>query len=306
MPDELSGGEQQRVAIARAFVNRPLVLLADEPTGNLDPATSQGIMNLLDRINRTGTTIVMATHDVGIVDTMRRRVIELEHGHLVRDQARGVYGIDEQRRRRRPAGIPAVALRPIAASRRRRCVSSSRAAQVRGAAGSALVDGDLDRVRRQGDGDESVAQPRDGARRHPDRRGLALARRHRAACCARPSTARSASGATTSACRSSCNPDVTKPQLAAVNQRIDQLKGSQIKHCTYLDHEQSYQQMRQLFAGEPSVARRTHAGDDAAGVPLPARQPQRGRRPSPTSSTATCPASTRRPSRARASRSCSR
>jgi cell division transport system ATP-binding protein len=91
-PDELSGGEQQRVAIARAFVNRPLVLLADEPTGNLDPATSQGIMKLLDRINRTGTTVLMATHDVGIVDSMRRRVIELDHGHLVRDQARGIYG----------------------------------------------------------------------------------------------------------------------------------------------------------------------------------------------------------------------
>jgi cell division transport system ATP-binding protein len=91
MPDELSGGEQQRVSIARAFVNRPLILLADEPTGNLDPATSVGIMKLLDRINRTGTTVVMATHDRGIVDTMRKRVIELERGRVVRDQARGVY-----------------------------------------------------------------------------------------------------------------------------------------------------------------------------------------------------------------------
>lgn len=92
MPDELSGGEQQRVAIARAFVNRPIILIADEPTGNLDPATSVGIMKLLDRINRTGTTVVMATHDSGIVDQMRKRVIALETGQLVRDQSRGVYG----------------------------------------------------------------------------------------------------------------------------------------------------------------------------------------------------------------------
>jgi cell division transport system ATP-binding protein len=91
-PDELSGGEQQRVAIARAFVNRPRVLLADEPTGNLDPTTSVGIMKLLDRINRTGTTVVMATHDSNIVDSMRRRVVELEDGHVTRDQTRGVYG----------------------------------------------------------------------------------------------------------------------------------------------------------------------------------------------------------------------
>ena len=91
-PDELSGGEQQRVAIARAFVNRPMLLIADEPTGNLDPNTSVGIMKLLDRINRLGTTVIMSTHDAQIVDQMRRRVIELETGHLVRDESRGVYG----------------------------------------------------------------------------------------------------------------------------------------------------------------------------------------------------------------------
>ena len=92
-PTELSGGEQQRVSIARACVNRPLIVLADEPTGNLDPATTVGIMRILDRINRTGTTIVMATHDQRIVDAMRRRVVELDHGAMVRDDTRGVYGV---------------------------------------------------------------------------------------------------------------------------------------------------------------------------------------------------------------------
>jgi cell division transport system ATP-binding protein len=95
LPNELSGGEQQRVAVARAFVNRPLILLADEPTGNLDPTNSEGIMALLDRINRTGTTVVVATHDKLLVDRMRRRVVELDEGLLVRDQARGVYGIED-------------------------------------------------------------------------------------------------------------------------------------------------------------------------------------------------------------------
>src|SRR5215207_6205717 len=92
-PHELSGGEQQRVSIARAFVNRPLLMLCDEPTGNLDPTTSGDIMRLLERINRTGTTVVMATHDERIVDQMRKRVVELEHGKVVRDQERGVYDL---------------------------------------------------------------------------------------------------------------------------------------------------------------------------------------------------------------------
>ena len=93
MPGELSGGEQQRVAIARASVNRPLLLLADEPTGNLDPETANDIMVLLNRINNTGTTVVMSTHNNSAVDAMRRRVIELELGKLVRDEAHGVYGV---------------------------------------------------------------------------------------------------------------------------------------------------------------------------------------------------------------------
>jgi cell division transport system ATP-binding protein len=92
LPNEISGGEQQRVAIARAYVSRPAIIIADEPTGNLDPATSVGIMKLLDRINREGTTVLMATHDAGIVDQMRKRVIELDGGHVIRDQVRGVYG----------------------------------------------------------------------------------------------------------------------------------------------------------------------------------------------------------------------
>ena len=95
-PRQLSGGEQQRVSIARAFVNRPLILLADEPTGNLDPATSVGIMRILDRINRTGTTVVMATHDHAIVDAMRRRVVQLEAGRVIRDQRSGAYEIRVQ------------------------------------------------------------------------------------------------------------------------------------------------------------------------------------------------------------------
>ena len=90
-PLQLSGGEQQRVSVARAFVNRPPILLADEPTGNLDPATSVGIMRILDRINRTGTTVLMATHDHAIVDAMRRRVVQLERGRVVRDQSKGRY-----------------------------------------------------------------------------------------------------------------------------------------------------------------------------------------------------------------------
>ncbi|MDR1825660.1 MAG: cell division ATP-binding protein FtsE [Bifidobacteriaceae bacterium] len=94
MPHELSGGEQQRVAIARAAVNRPRILLADEPTGNLDPRTSEGIMTVLERVNQTGTTVVMATHDVGLVDRGGHRVVELVEGRIVRDESSGYYGGD--------------------------------------------------------------------------------------------------------------------------------------------------------------------------------------------------------------------
>jgi cell division transport system ATP-binding protein len=93
-PSQLSGGEQQRIAIARAIVNNPSVIIADEPTGNLDPETSWGIMQLLDEINFRGTTIVMATHNRDIVNTMRKRVLAIEHGQIVRDQQRGEYGYE--------------------------------------------------------------------------------------------------------------------------------------------------------------------------------------------------------------------
>lgn len=94
-PNQLSGGEQQRVAIARAIVNNPVVVIADEPTGNLDPETSWDIMRIFERINKSGTTIVMATHDKTIVDAMRKRVIAIERGRIVRDQVKGVYGYED-------------------------------------------------------------------------------------------------------------------------------------------------------------------------------------------------------------------
>ena len=129
-PDELSGGEQQRVSIARAFVNHPPLLLADEPTGNLDPETSIGIMQLLYRINRTGTTVVVATHDREMVDKMRRRVIELYEGRVIRDEASAlqprrvherVRDQAARRARHRRRGPPQLMMRRSASSSRRRC-----------------------------------------------------------------------------------------------------------------------------------------------------------------------------------------
>lgn len=120
MPHELSGGEQQRVAIARAIVNKPAILLADEPTGNLDPATSAGIMNLLATINANGTTVLMATHDVGIVDEMRRRVIELVGGKVVRDERAGGYqtrAVPVQRAQETGTARLASIAEPVAAAR---------------------------------------------------------------------------------------------------------------------------------------------------------------------------------------------
>jgi len=112
-PDQLSGGEQQRVSVARAFVNHPPLLLADEPTGNLDPETSIGIMQLLYRINRTGSTVVVATHDSGMVDKMRRRVIELDAGRIVRDEATGLYAARDETTREFAARLRAdLASRP--------------------------------------------------------------------------------------------------------------------------------------------------------------------------------------------------
>jgi len=94
-PSELSGGEQQRVAIARAIVNNPVIVIADEPTGNLDPETSWEIMKVFDTINKAGTTIIMATHDKTVVDAMRKRVIAIEKGRIARDQVKGVYGYED-------------------------------------------------------------------------------------------------------------------------------------------------------------------------------------------------------------------
>ena len=119
-PDELSGGEQQRVSVARAFVNHPPLLLADEPTGNLDPVTSIGIMQLLYRINRTGTTVVVVTHDREMVDKMRRRVIELDEGRVVRDQAAGVLPTTS----RRASSPSACAPRWASATRARRTATT--------------------------------------------------------------------------------------------------------------------------------------------------------------------------------------
>ncbi|SMH46960.1 cell division transport system ATP-binding protein [Rathayibacter oskolensis] len=135
LPHELSGGEQQRVAIARAVVNKPAVLLADEPTGNLDPTTSAGIMALLERINAGGTTVIMATHEAGIVDQMKRRVIELSAGSIVRDESRGGYGQTES--------ITVVHDGVVVVAADDHAVAEPTAAVPTAAAVPALIDGEL-------------------------------------------------------------------------------------------------------------------------------------------------------------------
>jgi cell division transport system ATP-binding protein len=141
-PDQLSGGEQQRVAVARAFVNHPPLLLADEPTGNLDPETSVGIMQLLYRINRTGTTVVVATHDATMVDRMRRRVLELHRGVLVRDEHNAAYAPRDMN----TAEFGALLREPAPAPRRKSVTDRTERANADGPGDTPRAFGDIDDI----------------------------------------------------------------------------------------------------------------------------------------------------------------